>query len=71
MGQQANKQQSANTPTKLAVLLAMAMHHYVTALIAQWRRSRASLEVTGRQHRAGIMPNNIHRTWLGCFVLMF
>jgi hypothetical protein len=40
-GQQANKQQSTITPKKVAVLMAMAMRWYVTARIAQWRRSRA------------------------------
>jgi hypothetical protein len=34
-GQQAYKQQSTNTPAKLAVLMAMAMRRYVTAHIAQ------------------------------------
>ncbi len=34
-GQQANKQQSTNTPKNLAVLMAMAMRRYVTAHIAQ------------------------------------
>ncbi len=33
-GQQTNKQQSTNTPTLLAVLMAMAMRRYVTARIA-------------------------------------
>jgi hypothetical protein len=67
-GQQANKQQSTNTPRKQAVLMAMAMHRYITAQISQWRRSRASLEATGRRHQASIMPDNIHRTWLRhCF----
>ncbi len=70
-GQQANKQQSTNTPTKLAVLMAMAMHRYVIAHIARWRRSRASLEVTGRRHWVSIMPNNIHRSWIRRFFLMF
>ncbi len=70
-GQQANKQQSTNTPKKVAVLMAMAMHRYITACIAQWRRSRASLEATGRCHRASIMSNNIVRTWLWRFFLMF
>jgi hypothetical protein len=65
-GQQANKQQSTNTPKKVAVLMAMAMRRYVTAHIAQWRRSRASLEATGRRHRASIMSDNINRTWLRC-----
>ncbi len=58
-GQQAYKQQSTNTPAKLAILMAMAMRRYVTARIARWRRSRASLEATGCCHRASIMPNNI------------
>jgi hypothetical protein len=34
-GQQAYKQQSTNTPAKLAILMAMAMHWYVTARIAR------------------------------------
>ncbi len=63
-GQQANKQQSTNTPKKVAVLMAMVMRRYVTARITQWRRSRASLEATGRRHRASIMSNNINWTWL-------
>ncbi len=70
-GQQANKQQSTNTPRKQAVLMAMAMCRYVTARIAQWRRSRASLEATGCRHRASIMSNNINWTWLWCFFSMF
>ncbi len=69
--QQANKQQSTNTPRKQAVLMAMAMRRYVTAWIAQWRRSRASLAATGRCHRASIMSNNINWTWLRCLFLMF
>jgi hypothetical protein len=32
-GQQAYKQQSTNTPAKLAILMAMVMHRYVTARI--------------------------------------
>jgi hypothetical protein len=71
-GQQANKQQSTNTPKKVAVLMAMAMPRYVKACIARWRRSRASLEATGRRHRASIMSNNINRTWLRqCFLMFF
>ncbi len=66
-GQQAYKQQLTNTPAKLAILIAMAMRWYVTACIAGWRRSRASLEATGCCHRASIMPDNIVRTWLRCF----
>ena len=70
-GQQANKQQSTNTPRKQAVLMAMAMRRYVTAHIAQWRRSRASLEATGCRHWASIMSNNINWTWLQHLFLMF
>ncbi len=70
-GQQANKQQSTNIPTKLAVLMAMAMRWHVTTHIARWRRSRALLEATGCHHWASIMSNNIKRTWLQWFLLMF
>jgi hypothetical protein len=70
-GQQANKYQSTNTPKKQAVLMAMAMRRYITARIAQWRRSRASLEATGRCHWASIMSNNINRTWVRHFFQCF
>jgi hypothetical protein len=43
----------------MAILMAMAMRRNVTACIARWRRSRASLEATGCCHRASIMSNNI------------
>ncbi len=70
-GQQANKQQSTNIPTKLAILMAMAMRRYVTARIAQWRRSRASLEATGLRHRASIMSDKLNRTWLRWYIWCF
>ncbi len=70
-GQQANKQQSTNTPTKLTILMAMTMRQYITARISQWRRSRASLEATGCRHWASIMSNNINRTWQWWFFLLF
>ncbi len=70
-GQQANKQQSTNTPKKIAVLMAMAMCRYVTARIARWRRSRASPEATGRRHWASILSDNINWTWLRRFFSMF
>ncbi len=70
-GQQANNQQSTNTPKKAAVLMAMAMRRYVTTCIGQWRRSRASLEATGRRHRASIMSDNINWTWLRWFFWCF
>ncbi len=70
-GQQANKQQSTNTPKKVAVFMAMAMCRYVTAHIAQWRRSRASLEATGCRHWVSIMSDNINWTWLRWFFDVF
>jgi hypothetical protein len=70
-GQQANKQQSTNTPAKLAISMAMAMRRYVTTRISQWRRSRASLEATGHHHWVRIMPDNIVRTWLRRFFKCF
>ncbi len=70
-GQQANKQQSTNTPKKVAILMAMAMRWYITAHIAQWRRSRALLEAPGCRHRVSIMSDNINWTWLWCFFDVF
>ncbi len=70
-GQQAYKQQSTNTPAKLAILMAMAMRRYITACITWWRRSRASLEAIGRHHWTSIMPNYIVGTWLRWFFSMF
>ncbi len=70
-GQQTNKQQSTNTPKKVAVLMAMAMHRHITTHIAQWRRSGASLEATGRRHWASIMSDNINGTWLRRFFNVF
>ncbi len=70
-GQQANKQQSTNTPNKVAMFMAAAVCRYNTARIAQWRRSRALLEATGCRHWASIMSNNMNRTWLRCFFMCF
>ena len=58
-GQHANKQQSTNTPTKLAVSMAIAMRRYDTACIARWRGSRASLEATGCHHRASTRSDSM------------
>ncbi len=69
--QWANKQQSTNTPKKVAMLMAAAVRQYNTACIAQWRRSRALLEATGHCHRASIMSDNINWTWLRCFFWCF
>ncbi len=72
-GQQANKQQPTNTPTKLAVLNAIAMQWYDTACIARWRRSRASLKATGCPHQACTCSNSINWTcqhwFFWCFSL--
>ncbi len=70
-GHQAYKQQSTNAPAKLAISMAMAMRRYVTAHIAQWRRSRASLEAAGCCHWASIMPDYIVWKWLQRFFSMF
>ncbi len=72
-GQQANKQQWKNTPTLRAILMAMAMHWYVTVHIAlwQWWRSRASLEATGCCHWASFMSNNLKGTYLPWFYWFF
>ncbi len=67
--QQANKQQSTNTPKKVAMLMAVVVRWYNTACIARWRRTRALLEATGRRHGASIMSDNINRTWLQLFFL--
>ncbi len=69
--QQANKQQSTNTPKKVAMLMAAAVRWYNTACIAQWRRSRALLEATGCRHWASIMSDCINWTWLRRFFLCF
>ncbi len=68
--QQANKQQSTNTPKKVAMMMAAAVHRYNTPCIAQWRRSRALLEATGRRHWASIMLDNINWTWLRHFFII-
>jgi hypothetical protein len=69
--QQANKQQSTNTPKKVAMLMAAAVRRYNTACITRWRRSRALLEATGRRHQASIMSDNINQTWLWHFFWCF
>ena len=45
-----NTTTKTNAPTLLAILMALVVHRYYTTCIAQWRRSRASLEATGRYH---------------------
>ena len=46
-----------NAPTSLAILMAMRIRWYGAERIAQYGRSRATLDATGRRHRAsGIRP---------------
>ncbi len=68
---QANKQQTTNTPKKLAVLMDMVMRRYVTVHIAQWRRFRALLEATKRRHWASIAANSRNRSRMCRFFTNF
>ncbi len=70
-GQQASKQQSTNTPKKLAVLMAMAMCRYVTAHITQWRRFRALLDATKRCHRTSNAANSCNQSHMCRFFTSF
>ncbi len=70
-GQQTNKQQSTNTPEKLAVLMAMAMRRYVTMHIARWRRFRALLDATKRRHWASIAANSCNWSCMCQFFMSF
>ncbi len=70
-GQQANKQQSTNTPKKLVILIAMAMRRYITAHIAQWRRFRALLDATKCHHRVSIAANSCNRSRMCQFFMSF
>ncbi len=69
--QHENKQQSTNTPKKVAMLMAAAVRRYNTARIDRWRRSRALLEATGHRHWVSIMSENINWTWLRHFFQCF
>jgi hypothetical protein len=59
-----NKPTMKNTPTLLAILMAIAMHRYYTVHIAWWKRSRAFLKATKRRHRASTCSDIINRTCL-------
>jgi hypothetical protein len=50
---------------------AVAVRRYVTAHIAWWRRSRASLEAIGHHHWVSIMSDNIIGTYLCRFYWYF
>jgi hypothetical protein len=69
--QQANKQQSTNAPKKVAVLIAMAMHRYVTVHITRWRRFRALLDDTKRHHWASIAANHCNQSCMCQFFTSF
>jgi hypothetical protein len=69
--QQANKQQSTNTPKKVAMFMAAVVHQYNTACIARWRRSRALLEATGGRHEMIIMSNNMKPDMAMMFFLCY
>jgi hypothetical protein len=69
--QQAKKQQSTNTPKKVAILTATAVRRYDTAHITQWRRStRASQEATGCRHQASIAANRCNQSRICRFFLV-
>ncbi len=70
-GQQANKQQSTNTPKKMAVLMAMAMRRYVTAHIAWWRRFRALLDATKCRYWVSIAADSCNWVCMCCFFMSF
>ncbi len=70
-GQQANKQQSTSTPKKVAILIAATVCQYNTACIAQWRRSRASLEATGCCHQASIVADRCNWSRICRFLVYF
>jgi hypothetical protein len=67
----ANEMTAKNRPLLLAILMAAAVRRYNTACIAQWRRSKASLEAIGHRHWASIAANSIKGTRIQRFLLMF
>ena len=51
-----------NAAALLAILMAMRIRRYGAEHIAQWGRSRANLDATGRRHWAIIRPVSTQRT---------
>jgi len=51
-----------NAPALRAILKAMRVRRYDAECIAQYGRSRATLDATGRRHRASIRPVSPQRT---------
>ncbi len=67
----ANNITTKNGPTLMAILMAAAVRRYNTAHIAQWKRSRALIEATGRRHWATIVANSCNQSSLPWFFLSF
>ncbi len=51
--------------------MAMAMHRYETAHIAQWRRFRALFDATKRHHRVSIAADSCNRSRMCRFFYAF
>ncbi len=51
-----------NGPAFLAISMVMRIRRYGAKLIAQYGRSRATLDATGCRHRASISPVSPQRT---------
>ena len=60
-----------NTPCLLTILMAMALRRYVSAHIAQWRRSRAMLDATGHYQRASIAADSSNWSCMHHFFRVF
>ncbi len=65
------QKQSTNAPKKVAVLMAMATHRYVTVHIAQWRRFGALLDANKRHHQASIAADCCNRSHMCWFFTSF
>jgi hypothetical protein len=59
-----------NGPILQAILMATVVRWYNNAHIAQWKRSRASLEATGHHYWVSIAANSMKGTWLRRFFSM-
>lgn len=55
----------------VAILMAITMCRYDTVGIAQWRRSRTLLELTGRHQQGSICSNSINLTCQPGFLIFF
>ena len=68
ISQTKRRRQWTNAPTLLAMLMAMRIRRYDAKRIAQYSRSRATLDTTGRWDQASIRPvredQNLRETWM-------